>query len=173
MAHRFILCDRILVHAPIERCFRLSTHLAIVESELGMRPVPGHSPTRASRLVTGGDIIRWQGWKFGLPQFHESLIESFQPPVFFRDRMIAGRFRTFKHDHSFTDLGNGAVKLIDELRFTMPLGWLGDFAAASILVPHIRGLLHRRFGLLKRIAESSEWKRYLPHDPEQPDRKES
>ena len=131
-----------------------------------MKPVPSRTSTRTSGLVTGGDIVSWQGWQFGLPQFHESLIESFEAPIFFRDRMIAGRFRTFEHDHAFTDLGNGAVRLDDQLRFTMPLGWLGDIVGAAILVPHIRRLMRRRFQLVKHLAESEEWQQYLkPSDP--------
>jgi hypothetical protein len=31
-----------------------------------------------------------------------------------------------------------------------------------VMVPHIRRLLRRRFALLKRIAESEEWREYVP-----------
>ena len=95
MSHIFTVRDEISVQASVERCFLLSTSVALVQRELGMRPVRG----RTSGLVVGGDTVRWEGWKFGLPQVHESLIERFEPPVFFRDRMIAGRFASFEHDH--------------------------------------------------------------------------
>jgi ligand-binding SRPBCC domain-containing protein len=158
MAHEFVLRDEIVVFAPIKRCFLLSTSVEIVQQELKMQPVRG----RTSGLVVGGDTIRWQGWQLGLPQFHESLIDAYEPPVFFRDRMIAGRFASFSHTHSFEDRGHAGVLLRDELHFTMPWGWAGEIAGALLLVPHIRRLLHRRFALLKRIAESDEWRRYLP-----------
>ena len=158
MARLFTLRDQIVIHAPAERCFLLSTNVAIVERELGMHPRAG----RTTGLVTGGDTILWKGWQLGLPQFHHSLVENFQPPLFFRDRMIAGRFRTFEHDHSFLDRGNGDVVLSDELRFTMPLGWIGDLAGALVLAPHIRRVMRRRFVLLKRLAETDEWRNYLP-----------
>jgi ligand-binding SRPBCC domain-containing protein len=160
MAVEFNLGHKIVVHAPIERCFMLSTSLAIVERELKMHPVRG----RTSGLVTGGDTVRWKGLQLGLPQMHESLIEAFQPPTFFRDRMIAGRFASFEHDHKFVDQGDGTVLLWDELRFTMPFGRLGDLVGRWVLAPHIRGLMRRRFALLKRIAESREWRDYLPKD---------
>ena len=158
MARRFTLRDKIVVRAPIERCFLLSTNVKIVEHELKMRPVRG----RTLGLVVSGDTVLWKGWQLGLPQHHESLIDGFEPPVFFRDRMIAGRFASFEHEHHFTDQGGGTVLLSDELRFTMPWGWLGELAGQWLLVPHIRSLLHRRFALLKRIAESEEWREYLP-----------
>jgi ligand-binding SRPBCC domain-containing protein len=158
MERAFLLRDEIEVHAPIERCFRLSTSVELVQRELGMRPVGG----RTTGLVASGDTVRWQGWQLGLPMFHESLIDAFTPPVFFRDRMIAGRFATFEHDHNFVDCHNGTVLMSDELRFTMPFGKLGEFVGRALLAPHICALMKRRFALLKRLAEGDEWKMYLP-----------
>jgi ligand-binding SRPBCC domain-containing protein len=154
----FTVRDEMTLRAPLERCFLLSTSVAIVEMELRMRPVRG----RTTGLVAGGDTVRWEGWQLGLPRFHESLIEPFEPPVFFRDRMIAGRFASFEHDHRFTDQGNGMVLLQDEVRFTMPLGFAGALVGKWMMVPHIRRLLRRRFARLKEIAESEAWRRYLP-----------
>jgi ligand-binding SRPBCC domain-containing protein len=153
----FSLRDEIRVRAPLERCFLLSTSVAIVQRELGMKPVRG----RTEGLVVGGDTVRWEGWQLGLPQFHESLIDEFRPFTFFRDRMIAGRFRTFEHEHAFAEVGDGWVLMSDELRFSMPFGWLGEMVGRWVMVPHIRGLLGRRFRLLKGIAEGEEWRRYL------------
>jgi ligand-binding SRPBCC domain-containing protein len=154
----FTLRDEIEVHAPIERCFFLSTSVELVQRELRMRPVRG----RTSGLVVSDDIVRWQGWQLGLPTIHESLIEPYTPPLFFRDRMIAGRFATFEHDHNFVECGNGATLISDELRFTMPFGKLGELVATAALIPHIRALMKRRFALLKQIAESEEWRTYIP-----------
>ena len=122
-----------------------------------MRPVRG----RTSGLVTGGDTVRWEGWRLGLPQFHESLIDQFEPPVFFRDRMIAGRFASFEHSHAFRDQGNGRVRLQDEVRFTMQWGWAGELVGHWVMVGDIRRLMKRRFSRLKRIAESEEWQKYI------------
>ena len=66
----FTLRDSILIHAPIERCFALSTSIAIVQRELRMNPVAG----RTSGLVTGGDTVRWEGLQFGFRNFHVSII---------------------------------------------------------------------------------------------------
>lgn len=164
MSRCFCLRDEIMVHAPLERCFLLSTSVALVERELRMRPVRG----RTTGLVTNGDVVRWEGWQLGLPQFHESLIEDFRPPFFFRDRMIAGRFAAFEHDHTFDDCGDGSVLLRDEVRFTMPWGWCGDRAGSWVLAPHIRRLMKRRFALLKRMAETDEWRKFIPQVLESP-----
>lgn len=154
----FTLRHQIVILAPIERCFLLSTSVAIVEKELGMHPVSG----RTTGLVVGGDTVKWKGWQLGLPQHHQSLISRFEPLRFFQDTMIAGRFASFQHDHAFTENPDRSVTLADELRFSMPFSWLGWLIGRFVMSPHIQGLLRRRFLLLKRIAETEEWRDYLP-----------
>ena len=154
MDRNFVLREELAIRAPIERCFALSTNLAVVEMVLKMRPVRG----RMSGAVTGGDTVRWRGWKWGLPHVHESLIGPFMPPVFFRDRMIAGRFVEFEHDHHFRALEDGAVLLHDELRFTLPWGIAGRLIGNAIVKPHIQRLLRRRFELIKQMAEGEQWR---------------
>jgi ligand-binding SRPBCC domain-containing protein len=153
----FLVRDETVVHAPIERCFALSTHLAIVEMTLGMRRVGG----RLAGAVAGGDTVRWRGWKWGLPHVHESLIEAFEPPVFFRDRMIAGRFAAFEHDHYFRPQAGGSVLLQDEVRFSMRWGAAGVVIGRGVVLPHVRKLIGERLALIRRIAEGEEWRQYM------------
>lgn len=152
----FVLRDKIVIQAPIERCFLLSTSIEVVAQTLAMRPVEG----KTSGMIVAGDQLLWRGWKFGLPQMHETLITGFDSPVYFQDTMGRGRFKTFQHDHRFTEIDEGTL-LEDELRFSMPFGVLGDAVARLIMVPHIEGLLRRRFALLKRLAEGEGWREYI------------
>ena len=154
----FFVREQMEVHAPIERCFSLSTHLALVADILRMRPIAG----RVAGHVTAGDKVLWRGWKWGLPHTHESLIEPFVPPIFFRDRMISGRFASFQHDHNFTARKNGSVLMRDELRFQMPFGALGVLVGRILVLPHIHRLLRQRFALIKRLAEGDQWTQYVP-----------
>jgi len=156
-----MLTETVLINAPIARCFALSCSIAIVERELRMHPTAGG---RTSGLVTAGDIIRWQGMQLGFRSYHVSLIvpDTWNPPHFFQDRMIAGRFRSFEHDHHLTQTPEG-TRLDDQVRFSMKLLWGGNLAGRAIVAPHIRRLMHRRFHLLKRLAESDEWRQYLNH----------
>lgn len=158
MPHEFTLKDRIVIRAPIERCFALSTSITLVQRVLGMHAVRG----RTAGFVTAGDTVLWKGWQLGLPQLHESHIDPFQRPTFFRDSMIAGRFHSFHHDHHFAQQPDHSTLLRDELHFSMPFGTAGAIAGRLLLVPHIRRLLHHRFNLLKRLAESDDWRHYLP-----------
>lgn len=153
----FILRDQIVVHAPVERCFLLSTSVAVVERELKMHPVAG----RTTGFVEDGDTVLWKGWRLWLPQFHQSEVRQFEANHFFQDRMLRGRFKSFEHDHAFLNQGKGAVMLRDELRFTMPFGLAGWMVGRWVLVPHIRGLMRKRFALIKGLAEGEGWREYL------------
>jgi ligand-binding SRPBCC domain-containing protein len=155
----FLLRHRILIHAPINRCFALSTSVAVVERTLGMHPVK----SQIYGLVNAGDTIRWEGMQLGFANYHVSLMvpETWDAPHFFQDRMVSGRFRIFEHDHHFTETPEGTV-LEDQIRFTMPFGWPGRLVGRVILVPHILNLMRRRFDLLKCLAETGEWRDYLP-----------
>jgi ligand-binding SRPBCC domain-containing protein len=162
MPRTFVLCDEITVQAPVERCFLLSTNSELVAMTLKMTPAMQHG----GAFVRAGDRVRWRGWQLGLPQFHESLIDPFEPPVYFRDSMLSGRFAAFAHDHHLMELEDSRVKLRDEVRFQMPLGWLGGLLRRCVLVPPIRALLRKRFALLKSLAESDQWRAYIADEVE-------
>jgi ligand-binding SRPBCC domain-containing protein len=155
----FTISDSIHVNAPIERCFRLSTNIVMVGRTLGMRTIEG----KADGMLEEGDRLVWAGWKFGFPQMHESLITGYERPIFFQDTMERGRFKRFQHDHYLIEI-DGRTLLTDKLRFTLPLGLPGRAMAQVVLVPYIRRLLRRRMQLLKRVAETGEWRRYLPEE---------
>ncbi len=152
----FALRDSVLIHAPIDRCFLLSTSIAIVHQELGMHAVAG----RTQGLAQQGDIIRWEGWQLGLRHHHVSRIDHYHRPYFFQDCMVDGRFDLFEHDHRLRDTDQGTL-LQDELRFSMHLGLIGQAIGRCILVPHILGLMRLRFAKLKGIAETHHWREYL------------
>jgi ligand-binding SRPBCC domain-containing protein len=155
----FTLRDKVMIAAPIGRCFRLSASIEVVALTLEMHPVAG----KLRGMIGAGDRLLWRGWKFGLPQMHETLITGFDEPRFFQDTMGRGRFAAFQHDHHFTPLDTGTL-LEDELRFSMPLGWAGQAVGRLVMVPHIEGLLRRRFALLKRLAEGDGWREFLDRE---------
>ena len=153
----FHLKESTHIFAPADRCFLLSTSIALVEQTIGLKPVEG----KTSGLIVGGDQLVWRGWKFGLPAMHETLITAYDRPAFFQDTMGRGRFSFFQHDHSFHEV-DGHTLLIDVVRFSLPMGVAGRLVGKKIVVPHVLGLLVRRFALIKRIAEGPDWERYIP-----------
>lgn len=148
------------VAAPIDRCFLLTCSIALVQEELGMMPISG----RTSGLVQPGDTVRWQGWQLGMRHFHISLISDYTRPTFLQDTMLAGRFRTFQHDHHLTELPGVLTELHDEVRFSLPCGFAGKLVARYIMTPHILRLMRSRFQRIRRIATTEAWKNYLAKD---------
>ncbi len=50
----------------------------------------------------------------------------------------------------------------DVLDFTAPFGSLGDAADRFFLRPHLKRFILTRNAVIKRTAESEDWKLYLP-----------
>jgi ligand-binding SRPBCC domain-containing protein len=156
----FTISDSIFINAPIERCFLLATNIELAGQTYGMKPIEG----KLSGLIVAEDRLVWAGWKFGFPQMHESYVTQYDPPAFFQDTMGRGRFKRYQHDHYFFEMNDRTV-LNDKIRFTMPLGFLGNFVGNFILVPYLSRRLRRRLALLKRVAENpKEWQKYLPEE---------
>ncbi len=153
----FQVKESIHVRAPRDRVFLLSTSIALVQEILGMRPVSG----KITGLVVDGDQLLWRGWKFGLPARHETLITRYERPCFFQDTMGRGYFKHFQHDHSLEE-SDGQTVLADTVRFSLPFGVAGRLVGKVLIKPYIARLMRRRFALLKRTAEGSDWARYLP-----------
>jgi hypothetical protein len=145
------------IQAPIDRCFLLSTNIELVAETLEMKPIDG----KKSGLIELGDKVLWAGWKFLLPHMHESEITEYERPDFFQDTMTRGRFRFFQHDHTFDEIG-GHTLLHEKVRFALPLGFLGTLISQYVLVPYISTLMRKRLFLVKRLAESNGWKKYIP-----------
>lgn len=157
----FTISDTIHINAPLERCFQLSTNVALVGRTIGMRPIED----TADGMLGDGDRVVWAGWKFGFPQMHECLITGYERPVFFQDTMGRGRFKRFQYDHHLAEI-DGHTLLNDKIRFSLPLGWPGKLVAKRVIVPYLCELLQQRMVLLKRVAETEEWRRYLPEEAE-------
>jgi len=156
----FTLRDSVLIQAPIERCFLLSTSIDIVRLQLGMSPT---EEGRSSGLSELGDMIHWEGRQFGMWHRHVSRITAYEPNRFFQDTMDNGRFASFQHNHWF-EAREGGTLLRDELRFALPYGPLGWLVGATIVQPHITRLMRRRFRFLKHLAEGQEWWKYVPKE---------
>ena len=153
----YTVSDTVHINAPIDRCFLLATSIELVSLSLNMSLFE----REAKGLVKPDDRLLWHGWKFGFPQMHETEITAYERPHYFQDMMRRGRFKRYQHEHSFSEI-DGHTLLHDKIRFILPMGWVGDIVAKNVMVPYIARLLHSHLHLLKRIAETEEWRRYLP-----------
>jgi ligand-binding SRPBCC domain-containing protein len=145
--------------APMERCFKLATSIDLhVASAAQMQEKAIGGSTTG--LLGESDYVQWQGRHFGRLRTHTSKIDGWRPYTYFREVMVDGSFLRFEHEHHFALMDDG-TRMRDEIRFAAPYGVLGRVAEKTMLRRHLIAMLKRRNALIKRVAESEEWRRYL------------
>jgi ligand-binding SRPBCC domain-containing protein len=148
------------IHAPVERVFDLARTVEVHERSMQS------TDERAVGGVTEGllgpnDRVTWRARHLGLPLELTVEITGFDRPRWFRDQQVEGPFAEMIHDHRF-ERDRGATVMTDEFYFRAPFGLLGKLAGSLVLESYMEWLLRERAAHLKEIAESAEWKRYLP-----------
>ena len=81
-------------------------------------------------------------------------------PKYFRDEMVRGPFRSFRHDHTFEPQGSNTL-MLDRLNFSSPFSFLGKSFDILVLKAHLHRLLEKRNRFLKSVSESDQWRNYL------------
>lgn len=118
-------------------------------SPTGERAVAG----RASGLLELGESVTWEARHLGVRQRFTARITSFDRPRHFRDEMVRGAFRSFVHDHYFTETAGGAT-MADVVEFRSPFGVLGRLVDRWLLRTYLERLLTTRAAALKRTLEA-------------------
>jgi ligand-binding SRPBCC domain-containing protein len=148
-----------VIFAPAERVFDLSRSIdlhAVSTATSGERAVGGVT----TGLIGMGQEVTWRARHFGVWQNLTSRITVFDRPRHFQDIMVRGAFRRFTHDHFFDQVDNG-TQVRDIFDYESPLGFLSRAADVLFLERYMRRFLTERNAILKTVAESDEWKRYL------------
>ncbi|WP_348267640.1 SRPBCC family protein [Edaphobacter sp. DSM 109919] len=145
--------------APMERCFKLATSIDLHLASAAQTQEKAIGSV-TSGLITEGQTVQWQGRHFGQLRTHTSKIDGWRPYSYFREVMVEGSFARFEHEHHFAVMDDG-TRMRDEIRFSAPHGVLGKFMEKMVLRRHLIKMLRQRNVLIKRAAESEEWRKYL------------
>jgi len=147
------------INAPIERIFDLARCIDLHEetmSKTNEKAIDGVT----KGLINLGETVTWQATHFGIRQKLTSKITEYNRPFHFRDIMLKGAFRRFTHDHFFEQKGE-KVLMKDIFDYDSPLWILGKIADAIVLENYMKNLLTERNLLIKRTAESEDWRKFL------------
>lgn len=147
------------VRAPRERCFDLARSIDVhLEStaRTGEQAVAGIT----TGLIGLGEQVTWRARHLGVWQTLTTKITVYDRPAHFRDSMLEGAFARFDHDHFFEAEGDTCV-MRDVFDFSSPLGPLGHLVDRLYLDGYMRRFLLERNELVKAVAESDRWRRYL------------
>jgi ligand-binding SRPBCC domain-containing protein len=121
-----------VVRAPVADvfAFHLDPHNA---ARISPRTLPVVA-VRASFPLTEGDeaeiVVRL--WPTPFRQTWRVQAERVVAPTLVVDRMLAGPFRSWVHQHRFEDLGDGTTRLTDHVDYHLPFGLLGALADAVV-----------------------------------------
>src|SRR6478752_6508523 len=151
-----------VIRAPRERVFDLARSIDAHQDSTG------GTEERAVAGVTKGLIgmneeVTWEARHFGVRQRLTVRITAFDYPGHFQDVMISGAFKNMSHDHTFAEHPDGTL-MSDRFEFRSPLGNFGAIADRLFLTSYMRRFIVRRNEVLKQLAESTEWSRYLEND---------
>ncbi len=150
------------IAAPIDRVFDLARSIDLhthSTSRTGERAVSGVT----SGLIGLDEEVTWRARHFGVWQSLTVRITEFERPTHFADMMLRGAFHSMEHRHDFEPAVNGNTTMRDRFRFQSPLGILGRLVDCLVLTRYMKSLLIERNRVIKVIAESDDWEKYLPH----------
>jgi hypothetical protein len=152
-----------IIEAPIERCFDLSRS---VEVHLVGNIHSGEQALALGGVTTGlvefHQQVTWRARHFGIWQNLTSQLTALQRPTYFQVTMVEGIFRSMQADHLFRALPSGATEMTDHFRIASPPPILGLLAEKLFLRRYMLALIRERNAVIKQLAESSDWKFYLP-----------
>ncbi len=142
------------INAPIQTVFDLNRNIDIHKLSISKS-----KETAIDGITTGlinlNETVTWRGKHFGIYQTHKSLISEMEIPHSFVDEMVDGRFKKFKHYHTFTQ-ENGIVIMKDEIQYKTPFGMLGKLFDKLILKNYLTILIKERNDFVKTLAENQK-----------------
>lgn len=101
------------IKAPAEIVFNLSRSVdlhTLSTAQTNEKAIAG----RTSGLMEHGETVTWEATHFGIRQKLSSKITEYHFPYHFTDEMIAGIFKSFKHEHIFEyDTQSGLTLMTD------------------------------------------------------------
>ncbi len=157
------------ISAPIGRVFDLSRS---VEVHL-LANVHGNEQALAIGGVTTGltglgQQVTWRAKHFGFWHDLTSEVTAMEPPAYFQVTMVKGIFRSMQADHRLRSLPSGVTELKDIFSIAAPLPILGPMAEALFLRRYMMRLNRERNAVIQQLAESEDWRRYLPAYEKEP-----
>src|SRR5688572_30746371 len=150
-----------VIRAPRERVFDLARSIDAHQDSAGGTQEQAVAGITKGLIGMDGEVT-WEARHFGVRQRLTVRITAFDRPRHFQDVMISGAFKSMAHDHTFAEHAAGTL-MSDRFEFRSPLGILGAIDDRAVLVSYMRRFIVRRNEVLKQLAESSEWRRYIEH----------
>lgn len=140
------------IKSPIKKVFDLSRNIDIHKlstSKSNETAIAGVT----SGLININETVTWRGKHFGVYLTHKSIISVMEIPNYFVDEMQKGRFKSFRHEHTFLEKEEETV-MIDVIEYETPFGVFGKLFDKLILKKHLTSFIKERNYFIKKLAEN-------------------
>lgn len=140
------------INAPKKIVFDLSRNIDIHQnsaSQTNEKAIDGVT----TGLINFNETVTWRGKHFGFYLTHKSRMTAMDFYDYFVDEMEEGKFKSFKHEHSFVEK-EGKTVMIDTINYETPFGIFGKLFDKLILKKHLTNFIIQRNKVLKELAEN-------------------
>lgn len=147
------------IHAPIERCFDLSTSIdlhKISASQTNEKAIDGIT----EGLIQLNQTVTWKAKHFGFWHKMKVKITEYEKPNYFVDEMVKGTFKFMHHKHEFAQHQKLTI-MKDTFTFSSPFGFIGRLVDKLFLDQYMTDFIKKRNLEIKKFAESEKWKEIL------------
>ena len=147
------------IAAPQERVFDLSRSVSLHKQSMSQHQEKIIDGVM-SGLMNEGDTVTWKAKHLFRERILKVKLSKMQRPEYFADEQVEGDFASMKHEHHFKPIENGTI-MIDQFHFESPRGLIGKWFNKIYLEKYLKRLLLGRNELIKKAAESNQWKQFL------------
>jgi ligand-binding SRPBCC domain-containing protein len=142
------------INAPIELIFDLSRNIDVHQQSTAKSNETAIDGI-TSGLINLNETVTWRGKHFGVYLKHKSLISAMEIPTYFVDEMLEGKFKSFKHQHTFIQK-DGFVVMEDKIQYETPYGIFGKLFDLLVLKNHLSTFIAERNSFIKTLAEKHQ-----------------
>lgn len=131
------------VEVPIEEAFAFYGDARNLERITP--PWLGFQVTTPEPIEMGaGTLIEYRLRLHRVPVRWRTRIEAWEPPHRFVDAQLRGPYSLWEHTHTFEQDGPGATIIADTVRYSIPLGPLGELANRLLVKRDLRRIFDYR-----------------------------
>jgi len=106
--------------------------------------------TQQPIAMTAGTLIQYRLKLFGVPFGWTTRISRWEPPGMFVDEQLKGPYALWVHTHTFETTSSGLTRIVDQVRYRLPLSPLGEIAH-----PLVRRQLRRIFAYREQAVRAA------------------
>ena len=147
------------IEAPVERVFDLSRSIQLHKESMKQHREEAVAGKRFG-LIEKDETVTWKAKHLFKTRFYRTEIIDMRKPDMFVDEQVKGDFKMMKHIHHFKPCDNGTI-MIDVVEFEAPYGTVGKLFNKIYLTTYLKRLIEQRNKVLKEVAETDKWRKFL------------